>query len=148
MSSPPATVPAIEGWFTTDAEPRLLGARCTDCTTIVFPPRSGFCPNPACAGTDLQPAPLGRRGRIWSYTTNHYAPPEPYIAPDPFVPYTVAAVELAEDRLVVLGQMAEGTDPEQLQVGTEVELVVGTLFSQDGVDHLMWRWRVCDSEAS
>ena len=30
--------PAVEGWFTTDAEaPRLLGTRCTKCQAIFFP---------------------------------------------------------------------------------------------------------------
>lgn len=134
-------VPAIEGWFTLDAdEPALLGAACTACATIVFPPRVEACPNPSCAGTDLKPARLGRHGRIWSYTTNHYAPPEPYIAPDPFQPYTVAAVELAAERLVVLGQMVPGTDPADLSVGQEVEVTLGTLYSDGDTDFVMWQW--------
>lgn len=141
MATQRQAVPAVEGWFTTGAEPRLIGVRCSDCATIVFPPRAGSCPNPACAGTQLEPTPLGRTGRIWSYTTNHYPPPEPYIAPDPFVPYTVAAVELVEEQLVVLGQMAAETNPDALKVGQEVELVVETLFSSDDTDHLVWRWR-------
>ena len=142
MATQRQAVPAVEGWFTTGDEPRLTGVRCSQCATIVFPPRAGSCPNPACDGTDLQPAPLGRTGRIWSYTTNHYPPPEPYVAPDPFVPYTVAAVELADEQLVVLGQMAAGTDPADLKVGQEVELTVETLFATDEADHLVWRWRL------
>lgn len=142
MTTQRSAVPAVEGWFTLDDPPHLLGVRCAVCETIVFPPRAGFCPNPACDGTDLRPTPLGRTGRIWSYATNHYPPPEPYIAPDPFVPYTVAAVELAEEQLVVLGQMADGTDPAALRVGQDVELTVETLFSTDDNDHKVWRWRV------
>jgi hypothetical protein len=134
-------IPAVEGWFAVEGEPRLLGVRCSDCATIVFPPRSGFCPNPSCAGTTLEPTPLGRTGRIWSYTTNHYPPPEPYVAPDPFEPYTVAAVELADEQLVVLGQVADGVDTADLAVGQEVEVVVETLFSTADTDHLVWRWR-------
>ena len=135
-------VPAIEGWFTLDPDaPALLGGRCTRCATIVFPPRAGSCPNPGCRGDAFDVAPLSRTGRIWSYTTNHYAPPEPYIAPDPFQPYTVAAVELAKERLVVLGQMAPGTDPATLSVGQEVEVTLGVLFVDDEADHLMWQWQ-------
>ena len=141
MTTQRSAVPAVEGWFTVDDEPCLLGVQCADCDTIVFPPRAGSCPNPACSGTQLDPAPLGRTGRIWSYTTNHYPPPEPSIAPDPFVPYTVAAVELVDEQLVVLGQMADGTDPDCLKVGQEVELVVETLFATEETDHLVWRWR-------
>ena len=84
--------------------------------------------------------PLGRTGRIWSYATNHYAPPAPYIAPEPFEPYTVAAVELSDERLVVLGQMTAGVAPEDLAVGQEVEVSLGTLYSDDDTDYLMWQW--------
>ena len=134
-------VPAIQGWFTLDADaPALLGARCSTCATIVFPPRRGACPNPSCRGAELEQAPLGRTGRIWSYTTNHYPPPEPYFAADPFVPFTVAAVELAEERMVVLGQMVAGTDPATLSVGQEVEVALGTLYADDDNEYLMWQW--------
>jgi uncharacterized OB-fold protein len=135
-------VPAVEGWFTLDENaPTLLGVRCVVCDTVVFPPRAGACPNPGCRGTELQVQPLGRRGRIWSFSTNHYPPPEPYIAPDPFVPYTVAAVELAEERLVVLGQMAADVDPTSLAVGDEVEITLGTLFTVDDHEYVTWQWR-------
>jgi uncharacterized OB-fold protein len=135
-------VPAVEGWFTLDeAAPALLGVRCVACETVVFPPRSGACPNPRCRGTELESHPLGRRGRIWSFSTNHYPPPEPYVAPDPFVPYTVAAVELAEERLVVLGQMAADVEPSELAVGDEVELTLGTLFTDDDTEYVTWQWR-------
>ncbi|MBV8560030.1 MAG: OB-fold domain-containing protein, partial [Acidimicrobiia bacterium] len=101
-----ARVPAVEGWFTMDdADPRLLGNRCTSCGTVFFPKASIACRNPSCAGTEFEDVPLSNRGRVWSYTTNHYAPPAPYMSPDPFEPYSVAAVELAEEKLVVLGQV-------------------------------------------
>ena len=142
MAAQRQRVAAIEGWFTLDADaPALLGNRCTRCATIVFPPRAGSCPNPACRGSELHATPLSRTGRIWSYTTNHYAPPEPYIAADPFEPYTIAAVELAGERLVVLGQMVAGTDPATLRVGQEVEVTLGVLFRDGDTDHLMWQWR-------
>jgi uncharacterized OB-fold protein len=137
MSTKPQ-VPAIEGWFTTGDEPALLGSRCTTCGTYVFPRAALACPNPDCAGSEFDEVPLSRRGRVWSFTTNHYAPPAPYMSPDPFVPYTVAAVELAEERMVVLGQVVDGAE---LGVGTEVELVIDTLFEDDEVTHVVWKWR-------
>jgi len=79
-------VPAVDGWFTTDEPYTLIGAKCGACGTYVFPPRSGACPNPECDGTDLEPTPLSRRGKVWSYTENHYAPPAPYVAAEPFEP--------------------------------------------------------------
>jgi uncharacterized OB-fold protein len=131
--------PAIEGWFTTDPEPALLGSRCTTCGTYVFPKASLACPNPECDGGEFDEVPLSRRGRLWSWTTNHYAPPAPYVSPDPFVPYTVAAVELPEEKLVVLGQV-DGA-PDGLAVGTEMEVVVDTLFEDDEAVHQVWKWK-------
>ena len=51
------------------------------------------------ADAEFKEVALSNRGKLWSYTTNHYKPPEPYISPDPFEPYTVAAVELNEERI-------------------------------------------------
>jgi uncharacterized OB-fold protein len=134
-------VPAVEGWFSLDdADPRLLGSRCTTCGTYFFPRESFFCRNPDCNGRAFDEVPLSNRGRVWSWTTNHYPPPAPYVAADPFVPYTVAAVELAEEHMVVLGQLADGVDPGTLHAGTEVKLTLGTLFEDDDTVHVVWKW--------
>ena len=141
-------VPAVEGWFTLDADaPHLLAKRCSTCGTIVFPPRALACPNPACTGSEFDDVPLGRTGRIWSYATNHYPPPPPYVAPDPFEPYTIAAVELDDERIVILGQVAAGVDSESLSISQPVELVVETLFSDDEAERLVWRWRPLEAGA-
>lgn len=133
------TRPAVEGWFATDPHPHLLGQRCEACGTVVFPPRAAVCPSPHCAATSMVAVPLSRRGRVWSYATNHYPPPAPYVAADPFEPVTVVAVELAAERLVVLGQL-DG-DPSRIRVGSEVELTVGTLFQSAEERQTVWRWR-------
>ena len=74
----------------------------------MFPPRANNCPNPACDSDDLAQVPLSRRGTLWSYTENRYAPPPPYPSPDPFEPFAVAAVQLADEGLIVLGKVVEG----------------------------------------
>ena len=131
------TTPAVDGWFTTGPEPALLGSRCTTCETIFFPPTSGFCRNPACAGDEFAETPLSRRGTIWSYTDAQYQPPPPYVpTTDPFEPFAMAAVELPEG-LVVLGQVAEGYGVADLRVGAEAELVVEDLDAE----HSTWRWK-------
>ncbi|MCU1451885.1 MAG: benzoylsuccinyl-CoA thiolase [Acidimicrobiales bacterium] len=138
-------VPALgaEGWFTLDAEtPALLGDRCTACGSYAFPPAGSFCRNPRCASTAFATVPLSRRGKVWSYTDAQYAPPSPYVAPqEGHVPFCIAAVELAEEGLVVLGQVVAGVTVDDLQVGTEVEVVLDTLFSDEDHDHLIWKWR-------
>jgi uncharacterized OB-fold protein len=134
-------VAAVDGWFTLDdADPRLLGNRCTRCGSYFFPKASVSCRNPSCDGTELEEVPLSNRGTIWSFTTNHYAPPAPYVAPDPFEPFSIAAVELPKEKMVVLGQVAEGVDPATLRVGTAVHLTLGTLFEDDEHEYVVWKW--------
>ena len=144
-------VPALgaEGWFTPDAaEPTLLGQRCPTCGTYAFPKAEWGCPNPACAGTELDEVPLSRRGTVWSYTDARYQPPAPYVVPgDEHVPFAIAAVHLAAEGLVVMGQVVPGVGVDDLHVGDEVELVVDVLFSDDEHDHLIWKWKPVDTGA-
>ncbi len=136
------TTPAIEGWFTTGDAPALLGSRCTSCGTVAFPKQTAFCGNPACSGTEFDELELSRRGRVWSYTDAQYQPPPPYIpATDPYVPFALAAVELEAEGIVVLGQVADGYGVADLKVGTEVELVVETLYTDDSGPRSIWRWQ-------
>ena len=121
--------------------PQLLGSRCRACAAVFFPKETVFCRNPACGGTEFDEVPLSRRGTLWSYTDNRYAPPAPYVAADPFVPYAVAAVELADEKLVVLGQVAPGVRVEDLEVGMEMELTLGTLYSDAEHEYLIWHWK-------
>lgn len=140
-STPPTRQPAIEGWFTSGAEPRLLGSHCTACGTYFFPKETFACRNPLCGGSALEVTPLSSRGTLWSFTDNRYPPPPPFVASDPFEPYAVAAVELAHEKMVVLGQVAHGVRTEQLAIGMEMELVVETLFEDDAGAHEIWKWR-------
>jgi uncharacterized OB-fold protein len=133
-------VPAVEGWFTTDGEPRLLAGRGKETGSYFFPKNLAFSRNPAAPTEELEEVTLSRRGRVWSWTTNHYRPPEPYVSPDPFVPYTVVAVELPDEQMVVLGPL-DG-DAAALTVGTEVELTLGTLYEDDEHEYVVWQWKV------
>lgn len=131
-----------EGWFTIDEEPTLIGSRCTTCGTFTFPRRDGWCPNPACRGSELVDTPLSRTGRIWSYTDAQYQPPAPYICPtDEFEPFAIAAVELENEGLVIVGQLTPGVTVDDVLVGDEVALVVQTLYSDDVNDYQVWRWQ-------
>ncbi len=134
-------VPAVEGWFTMDEqEPHLVGARGKESGSYFFPKALAVSANPAAPFEERDEVQLSRRGRVWSYTTNHYEPPSPYVAPDPFVPYTVVAVELETEQMVVLGPLATGADPEALRVGMEVELVLGPLYADDEHEYVIWQW--------
>lgn len=140
--------PAIEGWFTLDPQqPHLLGLRCTDCGSYYFPKPVAFCRNPACSGEEFEEVELSRRGRVWSYTNACYAPPEPFVAADPYVPFAIAAVELEREQMIVLGQVAADYGVDDLKVGQEVELVLETLYREGDVDKVTWKWKPAEAEA-
>ena len=142
MASAKSRVPAVEGWFSAEGdEPALLGSRCRTCGTYAFPRETLFCRNPGCEGDGFDEVPLSRRGRVWSYTDARYTPPPPYVAADPYVPFCIAAVELAEEKMVVMGQVVSGVTVDDLSVGTEVELVVDVLYEDDDHEYLVWKWR-------
>jgi hypothetical protein len=149
MTGMSTQIPAIDGWFTSEGTPALIGSRCGACGSYFFPPERTLCRNPACVSTDLTEVELSRRGKVWSFSINHYAAPAPYVGKDPFEPYTVVAVELVTEQMVVLGQLAEGVDPSALSVGDEVEIVIEPLFTDDeGQTHIVWKWTPVAPERS
>lgn len=140
MSAKPHA-PAIDGWHTMEAKPHLIGTRCVKCGTYFFPKQTHYCRNPNCDSTEFEEVELSRTGTVWSYTNACYKPPEPFVAADPFEPYTIAAVELAEEKMVVLGQVAEGISVEELKVGMEMELVLEPLHETEEDIKVTWKWR-------
>ncbi|BCM71552.1 MULTISPECIES: Zn-ribbon domain-containing OB-fold protein [Streptomyces] len=136
--------PAVAGWFADEGDGfRLLGTRCTACASVFFPREDTHCRNPHCTGGSLEETPLSRKGRIWSYTDSRYRPPSPYVSNSelPWVPYTLIAVELAAERIVVLGQAAPGVTVADLTVGMEVEVVPGVLHGDAETTWTIWHWR-------
>ena len=140
MSAKPHA-PAIDGWHTMEAKPHLIGTRCVKCGTYFFPKQTHYCKNPHCDSTEFEEVELSRRGTVWSYTNACYKPPEPFVAADPFEPYTIAAVELAEEKMVVLGQVAEGVNVEDLKVGMQMELVLEPLHETEEDIKVTWKWQ-------
>ena len=134
-------VAAVEGLFTLDAdEPRLIGGRARSRGSYFFP-KSLAGSDPACLGDEIDEVLLSRTGELWSFTTGEYAPPAPYVIPgEEFEPYVVAAVRLAEENLVVLGQVVSGVSVADLSIGMEMELALDVLYSDDEYDYLVWKW--------
>lgn len=134
-------VPAVEGMFTMDDEPRLIGGKMASRDTYVFPKDLGGA-DPDAPGDEIEEVLLSKRGRIWSYTNSAYPPPPPFVVTtEPFEPVVVAAVELEAEKMVVLGQVAPGWSVEDLSVGMEVELVLDVLYADDEHDYMVWKWR-------
>ncbi|MFN3218668.1 MAG: Zn-ribbon domain-containing OB-fold protein [Acidimicrobiales bacterium] len=141
-------VPAVEGLFTMDDPPHLIGGKGRSRGSYFFPKDMAGA-DPACFGDDERDEVLlSRTGTVWSYTTSSYPPPLPYVVTtEPFVPLVIAAVELDDQKLVVCGQMVPGVDVADMSVGMRVELVLDTLYSDDDHDYLVWKWQPLAQDA-
>ncbi|MEC8999862.1 MAG: OB-fold domain-containing protein [Actinomycetota bacterium] len=132
-------IPAVEGFFTMDDEPSLIGGR-LESGGYCFPRHLGGS-DPRLSPGEVEEVLLSRRGRIWSFTNSAYPPPPPFIVTEPYVPVVIAAVELELERMVVLGQVVPGYSEDELEVGMEVELELGVLYEDDEAEYLTWQWR-------
>ena len=133
-------IPAVEGFFTIEEEPHLIGGRFKKSGSYCFPKDLGGS-DPNFPEDEVEEVLLSRFGKIWSYTNSTYPPPPPFIAAEPDEPIGIAAVELVEEKMVVLGQIANGYGVEDLSVGMTVELTVGTLYEDSESCYLTWMWK-------
>jgi uncharacterized protein len=103
-----------EGLFTDETPPRLIGGRNVESGQIVFP-----CPE----SRDYTPHPLGRLGKLWSYTIQRYRPKSPpYAGPDAFAPWAVGYVELPGE--VIVEARLANADFDKITIGMDLELVL------------------------
>ena len=118
-----------EGVFTWPSEdPRLIGGRCAQCAAVTFPLQPG-CPR--CGSTAMEQHELPTRGRLWTFTTQEFAPIEPFAgrtAAD-FEPFGVGMVELG-DEVRVEGRLTTA-DTDRLEIGMEMELRVVPFCTRD-----------------
>ncbi|MBF4997331.1 OB-fold domain-containing protein [Nocardia sp. BSTN01] len=121
--------PVADGLFTWPSEdPQLIASE-----------RDGVISFPAQPGAPQRL--LGRRGTLWSFTTQQFRPPSPpYDGDDTaatFVPYAIGYVELPNE-LLVQGRLTE-SDPAKLTIGQEMELrIVPYTVRDDGTEVLTY----------
>lgn len=127
---------AFDERFLTDPsgpeQARLIGTRCRSCGVVTFG-RSQNCEH--CTSSQVEEIALSTRGKIWSYTVLRYASPPPYQPPEPYVPIPAAWVELPEGVRVI--SPIRDCQPDQLQVGLEVELVVAKGWEDEAGNEVM-----------
>tara|TARA_B100000953_G_scaffold296329_1_gene288980 strand:+ start:3209 stop:3667 length:459 start_codon:yes stop_codon:yes gene_type:complete len=133
-------VPAVEGFFTIEEETHLIGGRFKKSGSYCFPKSLGGS-DPDFPEDEIEEVLLSRVGKIWSYTNSAYPPPPPFIAAEPYVPIVIAAVELEEEKMVIIGQVVNGYSVEDLSVGMPVEVKVGTLYEDSEYRYLTWMWK-------
>jgi uncharacterized OB-fold protein len=133
----PTQKPVADGVFTWPAEqPALIGSRCTACGNHMFPVQSG-CPK--CTGNDTETVELSRRGTLWTWTVQGFPPKSPPYAgsddPATFQPFGVGYVELP-GQVKVETRLTEA-DPDRLQIGMEMELVIVPLTTDAHGDEIV-----------
>ena len=110
-----ATTPPLvdESLFAQLDPPVLAGSECADCDVVVFP-AAVRCPG--CSGTAVSRVALPRRGTVWTWTEQAFAPKPPFRVPDSgFEPFVVAYVDLGS-------VLVESRVLSEVAIGDEVEL--------------------------
>ncbi len=128
MGVPPESAMFARG---ADEMLQLLGGRCADCGTINTPP-SIHPACIACGATKMEPVPLAKRGVVHTYVVNQTMP-APFVAPLP-----IAVVDLEDGARIMLQAVGTGDD---IEIGTEVELVLRRYAHERGVPVYGWKVR-------
>jgi uncharacterized OB-fold protein len=126
---------------TADA-PELVGSRCRRCGVVAFPQQASCA---ACTSSDVAERRLARRGTLWTWTIQCFAPKSPPYAgtAEDFEPYGVGYVELPGE-VRVEAHLTEA-DPARLRIGMPMELV---LIPAPGADDTMtYAFRPIEDEA-
>ena len=102
--------------------PVLAGSGCAECGVVVFP-SAMRCP--ACASAAMEQQSLPNRGRVWTWTSQSFAPKPPYEVPESgFEPFVVGYVDLGS-------VLVESRILGPVVIGDEVELRLLTLTGGD-----------------
>lgn len=120
-----------ESLFESVDPPRLAGARCSACATVVFP-RQDSCPR--CSDGHMAACVLPVRGRLWSWTLQAFPPKPPYRPPATgWEPYHVGYVDLGE----VLVEARLAIPRAEVRIGVPVRLTtVPAYHDEDGTEVL------------
>ena len=114
----------------------LIASKCRECGDLSFP-KLNRCKNPACLNPDVEVRHLGAEGRLESFTVQHYEPPPPFVADQPFRPFGIGLIEL-DDGIMILGRIRTD-DVGLLAVGMQVRLrVAPTITTSDQGEDFGW----------
>jgi uncharacterized OB-fold protein len=84
----------------------------------------------------MEVVPLSNTGKLYSYTIHTAQPAAPFKM-DPFKPYGVAMVDVAEG-MRVLGMT---TTTEGLKIGQQLQMTVGKLYEDAENEYITWMWK-------
>ncbi|MFN2099219.1 Zn-ribbon domain-containing OB-fold protein [Altererythrobacter sp. MF3-039] len=111
--------PIADNLWTNEADPRLMGGKLPS-GEVIFPMPEGD------AAEGVEPYPLSRTGKLWSFTSQGFRPKSPYEGPGEgphdFKPYLVGYVELPGE--VIVESLLVDADLEDLELGMAMEFAV------------------------
>jgi len=138
MANKVARIPNLVDWST--GEVRLMSAKCNSCGTCFFP-KEHYQHRPGCSREGVEDILLPNKGKLASYTIQHYACPPPFKTEKKITPYGIALVEFEDEKIQVAGIIAD-TDLKSLKLGMEMETTTLTMFTNDEKQQVVtWAFR-------
>lgn len=114
--------------FASTDPPRLAGARCPVCGTVVFPAQDG-CPR--CSHQAMSADELPAQGVLWSWTVQQFQPKPPFRAPAAgWAPVAIGYVDLGE--VIVEGWLVPAD--REWRIGEQVHVTTVRAWSDDAGD--------------
>ena len=102
----------------------------------MFPPQGGCS---RCSSASTEVVELGRRGTLWTWTVQSFPPKAPPFAgdadPETYRPFGVGYVDI-DGKLLVESRLTIA-DPDDLEIGMELELVVDPLYRNEDGDEVV-----------
>ncbi len=115
---------------------RLIGIKCKDCGHISYP-RTRICHE--CGSLNLEEYKFSKKGTVHTYCVN-WAPP-PTFEP----PITPVIVDL-EGGGRYQGLMTETSTPEDIKVGSKVEMVLRKMTTDRGLNVYGYKFRLVEEQ--
>jgi len=113
---------------------RLIGIKCQDCGHISYP-RTKICHE--CGSLNVQEYKLPKKGSIHTYCVNWTPPPQ-------FEPPITPVVVDLEGGGKYLGLMTEVDKPEEIKIGSRVEMVLRKIMTDRGLNVYGYKFRLAE----
>lgn len=119
----------------TEAGPRLIGHKCTQCGHVTFP-KEEICH--FCLNETFESIELPDKGKLYSYTTTRV--PVAKFQP----PHTLGMVTLEDVQLRILAPLVSA---EGCHVGSEMELVLAPYWEENGKTIWGYKFKTVEEDA-
>ncbi len=115
---------------------RLIGIKCSDCGHISYP-RTKICHE--CGSLNIEEHTMAKKGTVHTFCVNWAPPPqfEPPITP------VVVDMDGGGRRL---GLMTETATPEDVKVGSKVEMVLRKMITDRGLNVYGYKFRLAEEK--